>query len=202
MSSSPGSGHDGPDPARQAPIAAAAPAFRQTYPRSWMRHRRLAGRLRELGAERSRLAGIDLDPGRVETARGRLANADIRVGDAGTLAWPAGCFDIVLQSTVLSSILDQGVRRQVAAEMARVLAPAGVIVWYDFFVNNPSNPNVRGVRAAEIRALFPGFRVALERVTLAPPLARRLAPLTWLLPLFLERLRVLNTHYLAVLRRS
>jgi ubiquinone/menaquinone biosynthesis C-methylase UbiE len=154
------------------------------------------------GAERSRLAGIDLDPARAEIARRRLAEADIRVGDAASLPWPAGSFDIVLQSTVLSSILDQGTRRQVAAEMVRVLAPSGVIVWYDFFMNNPSNPNVRGVRAPELRALFPGFRVALERVTLAPPLARRLAPLTWLLPLFLERLRVLNSHYLGVLRRS
>jgi hypothetical protein len=38
-------------------------------------------------------------------------------------------------------------------------------------------------------------------VTLAPPLARRLVPLTWIGALALEGLRFLNTHYIGVFRK-
>jgi hypothetical protein len=83
-----------------------------------------------------------------------------------------------------------------------VLRPDGAILWYDLRVDNPRNPNVRGVRGAEIRALFPDFRLRLRRVTLAPPHARRLVPRSWLLAGLLERFVVLNTHYLGLLRRT
>lgn len=147
------------------------------------------------------LSGIDLDPGRAARAAARFPNADIRSGDASRLPWESGSFDVVLQSTVFSSILDSGMRRAVASEMLRVLAPGGAILWYDFFVNNPSNPHVRGVRRREIEALFPGCRVALRRATLAPPLARRIVPISWNLAALLESLRVLDTHWFGMIRR-
>ncbi|MFL6201262.1 MAG: class I SAM-dependent methyltransferase [Thermoanaerobaculia bacterium] len=147
------------------------------------------------------LSGIELDPGRAAGAAARFPGADIRTGDASSLPWASGSFDVVLQSTVFSSILDPGMRRAVASEMLRVLAPDGAILWYDFFVDNPSNSHVRGVRRREIEALFPGCRVALRRATLAPPLARRIVPVSWKLAALLESLRVLDTHYMGVIRR-
>lgn len=54
----------------------------------------------------------------------------------------------------------------------------------------------------EIRGLFPGCRFTFERITLAPPLARRLAPLSRGLCTFLESLKIFNTHYLAAIRRG
>ena len=154
------------------------------------------------GAERNRLAGIDLMPNRIAAARARLTpGADLREGDASRLPWPSSCFEIVVQSTVFSSVLDTATRRTLAAEMARVLAPVGVILWNDFFVNNPGNSAVRGVRRGEIAGLFPGFRVELRRITLAPPLARAVAPRSQLAAIAIEALRIFNTHYLGVLRR-
>jgi len=147
------------------------------------------------------LSGIDLDPGRASRAAARFPEADIRAGDASRLPWASGSFDLVLQSTVFSSILDVEMRRAVASEMLRVLAPGGAVLWYDFFVDNPSNPHVRGVRRREIEALFPGCRVTLRRTTLAPPLARRIVPVSWTLAALLESLRVLDTHYFGVIRR-
>ncbi len=147
------------------------------------------------------LAGIELDPGRAARAAARFPGAGIRTGDASRLPWEDGSFDVVLQSTVFSSILDPGMRKVVASEMLRVLAPGGAILWYDFFVNNPSNPHVRGIRRREIEALFPGCRVALRRATLAPPLARRIVPVSWKLAALLESLRVLDTHWFGVIRR-
>lgn len=174
------------------------------------------GWLRDLeswGANRSRLAGIDLDATRVTSAR-RLfglpdylvpdlpAAPDIRAGDASHLPWPPEAFDIVVQSTVFTSILDATVRQAVAREMLRVLRPGGVVLWYDLRFDNPANPNVRGVTRKEIRLLFPGCSVRLSRVTLAPPLARRIVPASWMLALALEKLRLLNSHYLGVIRKA
>jgi ubiquinone/menaquinone biosynthesis C-methylase UbiE len=161
--------------------------------------------LERLGARRDGLAGIDLDSDRAGACAARFpgaSGADIRSGDASRLPWDSGSFDLVLQSTVFSSILELEMRRTVAAEMLRVLAPEGAILWYDFFVDNPANPNVRGVRRREIEALFPGCRVDLRRATLAPPLARKIVPVSWTLGTVLESLRVFDTHYLGMIRRK
>jgi ubiquinone/menaquinone biosynthesis C-methylase UbiE len=154
------------------------------------------------GARQPNLAGVDVDPVRAADARQRLPLADIRAGDGHTLPWPDASFDLVVQATVFTSILDPGVRRALAGEMARVLAPGGAVLWYDFFRENPSNPDVRAVRADEIRELFPGFDVSLRRITLAPPLSRLIARRAWTAATLLEGLRVLNTHYLGLLRRA
>jgi len=50
--------------------------------------------------------------------------------------------------------------------------PGGAVLWYDFTVDNPRNPDVRGVPLARVRALFPQGRIDRLRVTLAPPIAR------------------------------
>ena len=153
-----------------------------------------------LGANRRSLAGIDLDPERVATCAERFPGADVRAGDATALPWADASFDVVFQSTLFTSILDSGMKAAVAAEMLRVLRPHGAILWYDFVVDNPSNPNVKGIRRRELRALFAGCDVTARRVTLAPPLARRVAPAAWALGWLLEALVVLNTHDFAVIR--
>jgi hypothetical protein len=43
--------------------------------------------------------------------------------------------------------------------------------------------------------------VRLTRITLAPPLAARLVPVSWITALLLEKVRILNTHYLGVIRK-
>ena len=108
---------------------------------------------------------------------------------------------MVLQFTVFTSILDSAVRRQVAGEMMRVVRPAGAILWYDFCVGNPRNPDVRAVTVSEVRELFPGWSVNLRRVTLAPPLTRLLAPVLPGLCGLLNLVPLLRTHRLGVIRK-
>jgi len=162
------------------------------------------------GARRADLAGIELDPERAAQARERLAptgagpsagEADVRAGNAGELPWPDGSFDVVLQATMLSSILDQGVRRRVAGEMSRVLAPSGTIVSYDMRIGNPRNPHVRRLGKRELGDLFDGFAIRSRRVTLAVPVSRRLVRRSWSAASLLERARFLDTHLLAIIRR-
>ncbi|MCI0408704.1 MAG: SAM-dependent methyltransferase, partial [Acidobacteria bacterium] len=56
---------------------------------------------------------------------------------------------------------------------------------------------VRGVKQAEVRHLFPGCRISIRRVTLAPPLARVVAPVSPALYHLLSRLKFLCTHFVA-----
>lgn len=152
------------------------------------------------GVRREGMCGIDLDLGRVARARERLPGADLRVGDATALPWASASFDLVLQSTVFTSILDAGMQREVAGEMQRVLAPEGVIVWYDFVVNNPRNSRVRGIPRAAVARLFPGMEMHSRRTTLLPPLARLLVPRLPAVARMLATLPLLQTHLVVVLR--
>jgi SAM-dependent methyltransferase len=156
------------------------------------------------GASRRNLAGIDLIEESVRIARVRLStresDADIRTGNAADLPWDDRTFDIVNQSTVFTSILNDALRKALATEMIRVARPGGIILWYDFRVNNPANHSVRRVGAHEIRSLFRGCNVDLLPITLMPPLARRLVPVSWTVSLLIEKARFLNTHYIGVIR--
>jgi ubiquinone/menaquinone biosynthesis C-methylase UbiE len=119
---------------------------------------RVLDKLIALGANPRLIAGIDLLEERIEAARRRLPEADLRVADARSLPYPDESFHVVVAFTVFSSILDLEIARQVAGEMCRVLKPGGVVVHYDFQYNNPWNPNVRGVKRAEVEGYFDGFR--------------------------------------------
>ena len=154
------------------------------------------------GAQPQNITGIDLLAEHVSEAR-RLCPAAVTVqyGNAAKLEFPDRVFDIVVQSTVLTSVLDSGLRMQIAAEMIRVLKPDGLIIWHDFRVNNPWNPDVRGIGKREILQLFPHCRVELRRIILAPPLARAVAPYSWLVGYLLESIPWLCTHYAGIIRK-
>lgn len=154
------------------------------------------------GARPENIVGVDLLSDRAAIAR-QLCPETVRIecGSATTLGFPEASFDLVLQSTVFSSVLDYSIRRQVASEMLRVLKANGAILWYDFHVNNPRNRDVQGMKKREIVRLFPNCRIDLQRITLAPPLARLLAPYSLLTCYFLERFKIFNTHYLGVIRK-
>jgi ubiquinone/menaquinone biosynthesis C-methylase UbiE len=147
------------------------------------------------------LHGVEIDARRAAAARQRFPSADLRVGDATELPWPSGEFRLVVASTVFTSILDADVRRLVAEESWRVLAPGGALLWYDFRISNPANPNVRGVRRREIRELYPSAEGLFRSVSLAPPLLRLVAPVSTLLSAALEALPLLRTHWIAVLKK-
>jgi hypothetical protein len=151
------------------------------------------------GVRETDLHGIDLDAARINRARERLPVADLRIGSGTELPYQSNTFRLVITSTVFTSILDPTVRRMVANEITRVLAPRGALLWYDFAVNNPRNPQVRKVNRRELRDLFPLLTGEIRSVSLAPPLARLVAPWSWTCAALLEAIPLLRTHLLAVL---
>lgn len=153
------------------------------------------------GAVPKNLYGIELRQAPVERARMLNPYMDIRCGSATELPWADGCMDLVCQNTVFSSILDRDMKKTIASEMVRVLKAKGTIFWYDFWLN-PTNRETRGIRPAEIKELFPDCNCEFYRITLAPPITRSLVSISWGLCLFLEGLKIFNTHYLVVIRRK
>ena len=163
------------------------------------------GSLREFikyGAKPENLYGIDLLWERIEKARQLSPSIDFRCGDASNLPYEGDFFDMVTQFTVFTSVLDSGMKEKIASEMLRVLKADGTIIWYDYYINNPWNPDVKGVKKKEIQKLFPNCVLSLKRVTLAPPIVRTLVPFSALLCLLLEKIPFLRTHYLGTIRRK
>lgn len=126
----------------------------------------------------------------------------IHCRNAAALEFPDESFDLIIQSTVFTSILNRDVQLLLAREMVRVLRPNGLILWYDFHMNNPRNPDVRGVTSREIHRLFEGCTIELSRMTLAPPLTRMLAPFSWFACQLFSAVPWLCTHYLGTIRKS
>jgi SAM-dependent methyltransferase len=162
-------------------------------------------RLREFllwGARPENLTGIDLLVDHVAVARSLCPKAvNLVYGNAAALAFPDATFDLVVQSTVFTSVLDARMKHQMASEMLRVVKDDGVILWYDYHVNNPWNPDVRGIKRREIAHLFPGCRLQLQRLTLVPPLVRLLAPYAWCACYVLGAIPWLCTHYLGLIAK-
>ncbi len=110
---------------------------------------------REFGYLRPSLHGVDLLRGRIDQTRALLPQARLRVADGEQLDYQDRFFDLVLASTVFSSILDTGLARGVAAEMARVAGDHGVILCYDMRYPNPRNPHVRPIRRSRSAGSVP-----------------------------------------------
>lgn len=154
----------------------------------------------ELGYAPQSLHGIDLLFGRLSEARARLPGSALLNADGQNLPYPPHTFDLVLQYTAFSSVLDPSVKKTMAAEMLRVLKQNGCIIWYDFWWN-PFNRQTAGIRPREIKALFPGCEPVFRKTTLAPPIARLIAPVSIPFARLLESVRFLNSHYLVLIRK-
>nr|WP_255719772.1 class I SAM-dependent methyltransferase [Pelomonas sp. P8] len=154
--------------------------------------------LMRVGLRPEHLTGIELLPARLAAARAALPErVRLLAGDASNADVAPGSQDLVFQSTVFSSILDDALQQRVAAAMWRWLKPGGAVVWYDFTVNNPRNRDVRGVPIGRVRELFPQGRLTACRVTLAPPLARAMP---WAYSFF-NAIPLLRTHRLVLIER-
>ena len=155
----------------------------------------------EYGADPELLTGIDLLDENVKRAHRLSPHLRVICGSASRMPFPDASFDLVMQFTLFTSILNDEVKQAIASEMIRVLAPGGRILWYDFSFNNPKNPDVRGIGKQEIRSLFPNLEMKVKRITLAPPLGRKIAPMSPVLYYLLSRVRPLCTHLLSLMRK-
>jgi len=149
------------------------------------------------GAKPENIIASELLPERVQELKERLPEIKVYSGDACNLD-PAECgtFDVVFQSTVFTSLLDERSKVMLADKMWELLNPGGLILWHDFIFDNPGNKDVKGIKKAEIFRLFPrGIDIRFYKVTLAPPIGRRINKLY---PMF-NFFPFLRSHLIAVI---
>jgi SAM-dependent methyltransferase len=155
----------------------------------------------EYNADPARLCGIDLLPDFTYQAHRFGPHLQIACASAAELPFSDASFDFASQFVLFTSVLSREMKRRMAREIHRVLVRGGKFLWYDFAYNNPNNPDVRGIRLAEVRELFPGFSIASRRITLAPPLGRAIGRFGPTLYYCASHLRFLCTHHLCLLEK-
>jgi ubiquinone/menaquinone biosynthesis C-methylase UbiE len=143
------------------------------------------------------LIGVDLLMDRLLDLRHGGVSTPTVNADGAFLPFADGSFDAVVMSTMLSSVLAEPARQAICAEVTRVLAKGGAVLWYDFRVPSPSS-DTRPVRRPALRKYFPQMTGRIESLTVLPPLARRLGRAARTYPL-LGRLPFLRTHLAACL---
>lgn len=120
--------------------------------------------------------------------------ASVVRADASALPFPARTFDATLQSTMLSSVLDESVRRLIVSEMARVTRPGGYLISYEMRMGVRNNQNLSPLDERAHRALFgPWGNVHLERMNLHLSIASRVPRAA---AAALQRIRALRSHCL------
>jgi ubiquinone/menaquinone biosynthesis C-methylase UbiE len=149
----------------------------------------------DYGAAPGNCYGIDSCAESVAAARELNPNITFFEGNAEQLPFPNNDFDLIFQFTVFTSVLDDGVRRNIADEIRRVLRPGGYFIWYDFAYSNPRNANVRGISRNKVRNLLGGFHLTFRKVTLAPPIGRAAVKVFPSLYWILRSVPLLRTHY-------
>lgn len=106
-------------------------------------------------------------------------------------------FDVIFQSTVFTSILNQVDRQKLAEKMLSLLKPNGIILWYDFIYNNPKNKDVRKVDVKELKLLFvKSSSIYYKKITLAPPIGRKVKKFYKLF-----NIPFLRSHILAIIKK-
>ena len=155
-------------------------------------------RLVSWGARPENLCGVDLLADRIAGARALLPAARLEVEDARSTPFADGSFDLVMQLTLFSSVLDPEIRLAIAREMRRILKPGGKILWYDMRVVRPDRPLV-ALGRAEIARLFPGCRLDLHPETLNPMISRITTKAPWTLSDMLSYVPGARSHYLGMI---
>jgi len=156
----------------------------------------------EWGADPKHLHGIELLEDRIEQARHVNKDIDFQVSSGWPIDFPDASMDLVSAHTVFSSILAPEARRDLASEMTRILKTEGVVFIFDFRISHPRNPDTIGIGKKEIQRLFPDLTVTSRSLLLAPPLARRIAPISSLAVQLLEGIfPFLRSHAVYLLRK-
>lgn len=149
------------------------------------------------------LCGIELLPERVVAARNILPAAlTVHEGDASSANIAPDSQDVVFQSVVFSSLLDAAFQQELANRMWQWIKPGGGLLWYDFIYNNPNNPDVRGVPVSRVRELFPNGKMTVKRVTLAPPISRRVCRVHPNAYHLFNAISLLRTHVLCWIQKT
>ncbi len=157
----------------------------------------------ELGFNPENIIGNELLEERlIHTKKILPASVKIISGNALDLELMNNSFDIVFQSTVFTSILDDKFKQALANKIWDLAKPGGGILWYDFIYDNPKNKDVNGIPLKEIKELFPEAKIKHWSLTLAPPISRLITKIHPSLYNIFNAFPFLRTHILCWIEKK
>lgn len=155
----------------------------------------------EMGFKPENITGIELIKERADSSRKKLSS-EVKIINNDALEYEyEEKYDLIFQFVVFSSILDDDFRKRLANKMESLLNPGGAIIWYDFIYNNPKNKDVKGIKLKKVRSLFEGKITYYKKVTLAPPISRKITKVSPKLYNLLNMFSFLRTHLLCLIRK-
>ena len=116
------------------------------------------------------LWGCEVLRWRVEGAARTTPVAAIMQAEMGSLPFPDDSFDCVVQVVAFSSCLDEGLRRQAAREMLRVVRAQGCILWCDVKPRKGEAEYLHGLGRRDLLRLFPGASIQMTCFGVDPQL--------------------------------
>lgn len=153
------------------------------------------------GIRSRRRVGVDLLFERLVEIGDDSPMDGVACADGARLPFPDESFDLVILSTVLSSIDSDDIRRSVGVDIERVLRPGGCVMVYDMRLPNPSNRSIRPVRKSQVSSYFPHLAGSSTSITLIPQIARRIGDRPSLYRA-LARVPMLRSHRLTLLSKG
>lgn len=157
--------------------------------------------LLQLGVPPTNLTGNDIFEPSLKKAQETLpTKIQLQLGNFLDITYQENTYDCIILSTVLSSILDLKFQKEVIEKAYKLLTKNGIILLYDFIFNNPWNPDVKGINLKYIKSICPWSAYNFSKVTLCPPLARKLCHFPYFLKL-LTSIKLMNTHIIGFLRK-
>lgn len=157
--------------------------------------------LLKYGVSPANLFGVDIWEGRLIDGHRRLPALTLLCADGRALPFPSESFDIVVQTTMLSSVLDRGIRRQIGNEIIRVLKKSGMAFSFDFRFKRPGDCDVCAITLRELEDTFAGCNVAVRTCCAPPKLIGLLAPRSQMWCEIACGLWPLKTHYWATVKK-
>ena len=149
-----------------------------------------------MGFTKANISFNELLPERINAIKTNYPQNKIFEGNAIDIDFDKQ-YDVIFQSTVFTSILNQNDRDKLGQKMLGLLKQNGVIIWYDFIYNNPKNKNVRKVSVNELKKIFYNSSAFYyKKITLAPPIGRKVGSFYKLF-----NINILRTHILAIIKK-
>lgn len=132
-----------------------------------------------LGFRPENLSGIDILEERIVEGRRKFPNVDFTCGDASSMPYDDGYFDLVSESTMFVQLTDSQMSQKIATEMLRVAKPGGYLLLIDWRYSKPGNSDYLGLSKRRIKKLFEvGSQTKMicqARGALIPPVGRTLS---------------------------
>lgn len=139
-----------------------------------------------LGYRPANITGIEIQAERIKWTRDIYAQVCLIHGDASSVGFGDGTFDLVTEGTMFAALTDNGLRQRISSEMLRVCRPGGYLLLIDWRIPKWRDANYRALTKREVRNLFEvGVKTDLigtYRGALVPPIGRFLS--TWLPSLY------------------